>query len=170
MPSEIQFLVQELAGRLRERQETVSFAESCTGGLLSALFTAEPGVSDVYIGSVVAYSNDVKTHLLGVPDSLLKSVGAVSTPVAMHMAKGVREAMKTTWSLSITGIAGPGGGSSLKPVGTVCFGLSGPGFEQGRESSDQRHFSGDRRAIQMASAEFALKMLRNELGEGRPSE
>lgn len=165
MPSEVQALVEKVVERLRERGETVAFAESCTGGLVSSMFTALPGVSDVFVGSIVAYSNSVKMDLLDVPQSLLKVVGAVSLPVAKRMAHGVRTRLRTTWSLSITGIAGPGGGSVGKPVGTVCFGLSGPTLEV----VDQQLFGGDRRAIQKASAEYALTMLLKELGaaEGR---
>lgn len=155
-------LVEKLIGRLRERGETLSLAESCTGGLASSLLTSFSGVSDVYIGSVVAYSNQIKTKWLGVPDTLLKTVGAVSSPVAKRMAEGAKESFKTTWALSITGIAGPGGGTPQKPVGTVCFGLVGPGFVR----TDQQEFKGDRRQIQMASAEHALRLLLNELDEG----
>src|SRR5262245_30218944 len=130
MHRETHDLVEELALTLRARGETVSFAESCTGGLLSSYLTSLPGVSDVYIGSVVAYSNRVKEDLLGVPFSLLKAVGAVSVPVALRMSGGARSLFRTTWAVSITGIAGPGGGTDQKPVGTVCFGLSGPGIEK----------------------------------------
>lgn len=146
--------------RLRERGQTAAFAESCTGGLLSAIFTRQPGVSDVFAGAVVAYSYDVKEQLLGVPSSMLRTMGAVSLPVARKMAQGVRENLRTTWSLSITGIAGPGGGTEQKPVGTVCFGLCGPGVEV----VVQRRFQGDRRRIQRLSARFALQMLLSELG------
>ena len=137
----------------------MSFAESCTGGLLSSLLTAQSGVSDVYIGSVVAYSNKVKENLLGVSPTQLRSMGAVSLPVARAMATGVRERMGTTWALSITGIAGPGGGTVTKPVGTVCIGVAGPGIDK----ADQVHFAGSRSVIQLASAEQALRVLLRQL-------
>ncbi len=153
-------LVEALVKVLRERGETVSFAESCTGGLLSAAVTKMAGVSDVYQGSVVAYSYEVKEKLLGVPRDVLHSLGAVSLPVAQAMADGARSALDSTWAVSITGIAGPGGGTPQKPVGTVCFGVSGPNVEM----AEQHNFSGDRREIQKASAEHALKLLLAELG------
>ena len=130
------------------------------------MLTEIAGVSDVYAGSVVAYSYPVKERLLGVPASLLKVHGAVSLPVARRMASGLRESLKVTWALSITGIAGPGGGTPQKPVGTVCFGLRGPGIDK----VDRQVFSGDRRAIQNLSAEYALRMLLAELGtDERPN-
>jgi PncC family amidohydrolase len=153
-------LTAKVVSRLRTLRATVGFAESCTGGLLSATLTEYPGVSDVYAGSVVAYAYPVKERLLGVPASMLKVHGAVSVPVARQMAKGARETLDVTWTLSITGIAGPGGGTPQKPVGTVCFGLVGPGVDK----VDRQQFDGDRRAIQTASAEHALKMLLAELG------
>jgi len=140
---------------LRERNQTVSFAESCTGGLLSDIFTRLPGVSDVFAGSVVAYSYEVKQSLLQVPEPMLKSLGAVSLPVAKQMARGVRKNLQTSWAVSVTGIAGPNGGSAQKPVGTVCFGIVGPGVEE----VVQRQFDGDRRQVQGASARFALRLL-----------
>lgn len=153
-------LVMEVVAILQERGQTVSFAESCTGGLLSAVFTRLPGVSNVYAGSVVAYSYAVKERLLDVPESMLRTLGAVSLPVAKRMAVGVRAQLDTTWALSITGIAGPGGGTPEKPVGTVCLALAGPGVER----AVLRRFAGSRREVQMASARFALRMLLHALG------
>jgi PncC family amidohydrolase len=155
-------LVIEAARLLRERGQTLSFAESCTGGVLSAVFTRLPGVSDVFKGAIVAYANEVKENLLGVPSPLLLSMGAVSLPVAKRMAEGVREALDSTWALSTTGIAGPGGGSAEKPVGLVCFGLCGPGVDV----VVRRQFSGTRREIQIRAARFALRLLLRELGSG----
>jgi PncC family amidohydrolase len=154
-------LIEKVVAALRARGETVSFAESCTGGLLSSLCAAMPGVSDVYMGSIVAYSNAVKESLLDVPSSLLRSSGAVSLPVARAMARGVRTRIGTTWALSITGIAGPGGGSPAKPVGTVCVGVAGPALDK----ADQVHFAGGRSVVQLASAEYALRLLLAELTE-----
>lgn len=150
------------ASALRARGQTVSFAESCTGGLVAASFAAENGVSDVFYGGVVAYSNDVKFRVLGVPTSVVRQLGAVSTTTALAMARGVRAVVATDWAASITGIAGPSGGSEQKPVGTVCFAVVGPGVEW----SSQQHFSGDRNAVQRKSAEFVLSALEKALRGG----
>jgi PncC family amidohydrolase len=142
-------LVDRVTNALRARGETVSFAESCTGGLLSSMVTSVAGVSDIFMGSVVAYSNDVKVSILGVPSRLLVSSGAVSAPCARAMARGGRTVFGTTWSVAITGIAGPGGGSVAKPVGTVFVGIAGPGVDR----AVAMHFSGGRSVIQKASAD-----------------
>lgn len=148
-------LVKAVIERLGARGETLALAESCTGGLLSARFGAIPGVSSVYLGSLVAYSNAAKERFLAVPGSMIRAMGAVSTPVARKMAAGARLAFRSTWAVSITGIAGPGGGSERKPVGTVCFGLAGPAFEE----AEQVHIDGGRAEVQSASAEHALRLL-----------
>jgi len=111
---------------LKARKQTVSTAESCTGGLLGKLLTDEPGSSSAYMGGVVAYSNQVKVDLLGVREETLARVGAVSAETAEEMAAGVRNRLKTDWGLSVTGIAGPDGATPGKPVGTIFVGLSGP--------------------------------------------
>lgn len=155
--------IQSVLESLRLRGETLCFAESCTGGLLSSRVTELPGVSDVFMGSVVTYSNRMKREILGVPTSLLSTVGAVSRPVALEMARGAKTLTDTQWAVSITGIAGPTGGTDTKPVGTVCFAIVGPGFEW----TSQEAFSGSRTQVQQSSAKFALetltKVLSNEL-------
>lgn len=148
-------LADDVAKRLKARNQTLSFAESCTGGLLSARLAALPGVSKIYMGSVVAYSNQVKESCLEVPRTLLLAMGAVSLPVALKMANGARKILRTTWSVSVTGIAGPDGGTPDKPVGTVCFGVCGPGIEY----AEQCHFGGERSDIQSAAADHALRLL-----------
>lgn len=153
--------VKKLAGLLRERGQTVAFAESCTGGLVAASFAAESGVSDVFLGGVVAYSNGVKTKLLGVPESVIRQLGAVSPTTAVAMARGVSRVVDATWGASITGVAGPSGGTVYKPVGTVCFAVVGPGVEW----SSQQHFSGDRNAVQAQSARFLIDSLVRIFGE-----
>jgi PncC family amidohydrolase len=140
---------------LRDQQQTLTFAESCTGGLLSSQVTSLPGVSDVFMGSLVAYSNRMKREILGVDPVVLSTMGAVSRPVALQMARGVKTLTDTHWAVSITGIAGPAGGTDTKPVGTVCFAIVGPGFEW----SSKEHFTGSRTQVQQASAQFAIASL-----------
>ena len=108
---------------LREDGETVAFAESCTGGLISKRVTDIPGASDVFVGSAVTYANEAKVRLLGVSEKSLSEHGAVSEIVAAEMARGVRRALGSDFGISVTGIAGPGGGSEEKPVGTVFVGV-----------------------------------------------
>lgn len=115
---------EELLSLFREKGLTIAAAESCTGGLILQRLTAVPGSSDVVEGGVVSYSNGVKMKLLGVKEETLRAFGAVSENTAYEMAEGVRAATGADIAISVTGIAGPGGGSSEKPVGTVCFGVS----------------------------------------------
>ena len=152
-------LLQELLRLLRSRTLKIGFAESCTGGLLSATLTALPGVSDVYMGSIVSYSYEAKMDLLGVSASTLKDEGAVSESIARQMAQGARKQLKVDVAVAITGIAGPTGGTPDKPVGTVCFTVSGPGVANGetKEVSVRKHFPGDRTEVQEASVRFALE-------------
>ncbi len=145
---------------LRKRQLSVAFAESCTGGLLSHWMTQQAGVSEVFRGSVVAYSGGVKTQVLGVPAAMLRAYGEVSRPVARAMAVGVCSALSATWSVSVTGVAGPGGGTLAKPVGFVCFGVAGPSFAMDVET---RFYSLERAEIQHSAAIFAFDLLLNEL-------
>jgi nicotinamide-nucleotide amidase len=115
-----------LSQTLRERRFRLGFAESCTGGLASALLAEQPGVSEVFAGAVVAYSNEVKRELLGVPATMIDEHGAVSEPVAFAMAEGARRALHCDVALAITGIAGPTGATQDKPLGTVHFAVSAP--------------------------------------------
>ena len=112
--------------QLRRRGETLAVAESCTGGGLGAALAAVPGASDGFVGGVIAYANSIKQALLGVPQALLESHGAVSDSVAIAMAEGARRATGATWAIAVTGIAGPGGGSTEKPVGLVHIAIAGP--------------------------------------------
>jgi PncC family amidohydrolase len=154
--------IEALAGKLRERGLRISFAESCTGGLVSSRMAALAGVSDVFCGAVVCYTNEVKTDVLGVPLSLIRQLGAVSTSVAIAMARGAKKVLRSDYSASITGVAGPGGGTPLKPVGTVCFAIVGPGLEW----SNLQHFKGDRAAIQDQSAKFVVDAMSLALDKG----
>ena len=147
--------LQDFIRSLRDRKLTVSFAESCTCGALSDFLTAQPCISEIFLGSVVSYSNEAKVDLLGVRRDTLMQEGAVSEAVARQMAHGVRRQLKTEYSIAITGIAGPSGGTPGKPVGTVCFAIAGTGFEDSRKE----FFSGDRKAIQQACVDYAVNWL-----------
>ena len=118
---------------LLRRGETISVAESCTGGLVSKRLTDIPGSSGAFIEGVVAYSNETKTKRVGVPKALLEKHGAVSEPVARALAEGIREMAGTTYGLGITGIAGPSGGTPEKPVGLVYIAVAGPRGTEARE-------------------------------------
>ena len=136
---------------------TVSLAESCTGGALASKFTAMAGSSAYFLGSVVAYSNSMKTSSLGVPAEIIAAKGAVSTEVAESMAVGARELSGADFGISVTGIAGPTGATNGKPVGTVCFGISGVDFVH----SEQVLFSNSREYNIEKSCSHALNILRN---------
>lgn len=152
--------VEHVARRLIARGETIAFAESCTGGRVSAMIATFSGISAAFQGSVVSYANEVKQDILGVPEALLKTHGAVSAPVALKMAEGARSRLKSDWAVAITGIAGPGGGSVEKPVGTVFFGIAGPKLE----ATEHKIFQGSRTEIQQAASNFALEFLARYLG------
>ena len=124
--SDDESLTSVVGNLLRDRQETLAVAESCTGGSLGAMLTEIPGSSDYFLGGVIAYDNRVKQSLLQVNSEDLGQFGAVSHPVAQQMAIGVKKALDTSWGISITGIAGPGGGTEEKPVGLIYIGLVSP--------------------------------------------
>lgn len=117
-------IAEKLVAFLSARGLTCATAESCTGGGVGSAITSVPGSSAVFAGGIISYSNDVKRDVLGVSEENLKKFGAVSSEVAAEMAVGARRLMKTDLAVSLTGIAGPGGGSADKPVGLVWFGLS----------------------------------------------
>ena len=143
----------------RERGLTIATAESCTGGLLGARVTAIPGSSDVYVGGVVAYDNSVKTTLLGVRDASLSEHGAVSEQVAREMAEGCARSLGTRVGMAITGIAGPGGGTAEKPVGTVWIAVAGAGDTR----TLGRVYVGDREEIRLRATQASLDQLRRAL-------
>lgn len=140
---------------LRRRGLTLAVGESCTGGLIGHRLTNVPGSSDYFLGGIISYANQAKVHLLGVRPETLKAHGAVSRATVLEMACGVRAALPAEIGLSVSGIAGPGGGSPEKPVGTVWVGLCASGFEDAR----QFHFTGGRASIKRQSAEAALALL-----------
>jgi len=143
----------------RERGLTIATAESCTGGLLGARITAIPGSSDVYQGGVVAYDNSVKRKLLAVRDVSLREHGAVSEQVAREMAEGCAQALGTDIGIGITGIAGPGGGTPDKPVGTVWIAVTGVGDTR----TLGRVYVGDREEIRLRATQAALDQVRRGL-------
>lgn len=152
-------MIEKIEALLKSKGETLAFAESCTGGWLSAQFVKHPGVSSFYLGSVVAYSNELKKNILRVSQELLDDVGAVSSPVALDMARGLKVLTQASWTVSITGIAGPAGGTKDKPVGTVFFAVVGPDFER----SQKKNFSGDRQKIQEDAVNYAIQILTQSL-------
>ncbi len=143
----------------RSRGITIGVAESCTGGLLGARLTAIPGSSDVVRGGVIAYSNGIKTSLLGVAAPMLDEHGAVSEPVVRAMASGARDRLGVDAAMAITGIAGPGGGTEDKPVGLVWIALD----LHGEVESRRYMMVGDRGEIRHRSAQAAMEMLRRRL-------
>jgi nicotinamide-nucleotide amidase len=147
----------------RERGLKLATAESCTGGLVAARLTAIPGSSDVFVGAVVAYADEVKARELGVSDEILERNGAVSPEAAAAMAAGARERLGADVAVSVTGIAGPGGGSAEKPVGLVDLHAEGPDGELARELD----FPGDREMIRARAATAALHLLRTLLTRSR---
>ena len=155
--TDLRTLAQTVLDRARARGVMLTTAESCTGGLIAGLLTDLPGASDVVDRGFVTYSNAAKQEMLEVPAELLSSMGAVSGPVASAMAEGALAASKADLAVSVTGVAGPGGGTAAKPVGLVWFGLARTGAAT---VADYRRF-GDigRTAIRLASVQVALEML-----------
>jgi nicotinamide-nucleotide amidase len=146
---------------LRAQGLTLATAESCTGGLVAARLTEVPGSSDVFLGAIVAYSNDVKAAQLGVPQALLAEHGAVSAEVAAAMAQGARAQLGADVAVAVTGIAGPDGGTDDKPVGLVFLHATGPAGELARRLD----FPGDRETIRQRSAVAALHLVRRLVTE-----
>ncbi len=147
---------------LQKNQKTISVAESCTGGGLGAMFTSVPGSSNYFRGGIIAYDNQVKAFLLEVKKSDLEQFGAVSAVVAQQMALGVKKQLNTDWSLSITGVAGPGGGTKEKPVGLVYLAIAQP---NGEVQSFPYYLAPEktRDTIRYFSACYALDLLRRKL-------
>jgi nicotinamide-nucleotide amidase len=156
-----------VGGLLVERGKTLSVAESCTGGLIVTRLTDIPGSSAYFIEGVVAYSNDAKMRTLGVPEAILAQFGAVSAETASAMAVGVRARANTDYAVSVTGIAGPDGGSAEKPVGTVFIGYT----DASRTKTLKLVLPGDRELVRWRSSQAALDYLRRQLlkdGEYHP--
>ncbi len=148
-------LEKQVGHLLNERGLKLVLAESCTGGLLGSRITDIPGSSEYFLGSVVAYAYEAKVDLLGVSWDTLNTKGAVSRETVLEMARGIRDRMKADIAVSISGIAGPGGGTPEKPVGTTWIGF----VTDREESAHVFQFSGDREANKIFAVEAALKML-----------
>ena len=152
MPNSLEIQVGSL---LHEHGLKLVLAESCTGGLLGSRITDVPGSSEYFLGSVVAYAYETKVALLGVSWDTLNSKGAVSRETVLEMARGIRDLMKADISVAVSGIAGPGGGTPEKPVGTTWIGLVAADGEWGQVF----HFPGDREENKVLAVDAALKLL-----------
>ena len=151
--------MEDLSKTLTDKKITLSVAESCTGGLLGSILTSVPGSSVYFLGGAITYSNELKEKLLGVDRLTLIRHGAVSEICALEMASGARNAFGSDISISITGIAGPGGGTETKPVGLVWMGISA----ERRTFAKKYNFSGDRESIRKQAADAAVRLLINSI-------
>ena len=142
----------------REQDVMVATAESCTGGLIAGLLTEIAGSSDVFDRGFVTYSNNAKVEMLGVPEDLIAQYGAVSEPVARAMAEGALKCSNAQLTVSVTGIAGPGGGSDDKPVGLVHFGCAMAGKET---VTEYQMFEADRSAVRMQTVQHAIRLMQS---------
>ncbi len=156
-------LVKIVSDLLRNSEQDIAIAESCTGGLLSNAFTDLCGASKFFCGGIICYSNDCKVQLLDVPECLLKQHGAVSAEAAAAMASGVAEILEADFGLAVTGFAGPCGGTKENPVGTIYLGLHTPNGVWSRRIS----YPGSRRAVKQRAVNAALDWLRRELIRSR---
>ena len=157
---EISRLARELGALLLARGETLAAAESCTGGWVGQAITAVPGSSDWFEAGFVTYSNAAKERLLAVSPQTLQEHGAVSAETAAEMAAGALERGQADWSLAVTGVAGPGGGTPTRPVGTVLFAWAS---RNGLRATQAMRFEGGRHAVRMQSVAHVLEGLRNRL-------
>ena len=146
---------EKLVKRLAELGRTCGTAESCTGGGIGSAITSVAGSSAVFMGGIISYDNSVKQNVLGVSPETLATVGAVSPETAEQMAVGVRKLLKVDYAVSVTGIAGPGGGSAEKPVGLVWFGIATPAGVK----TEKQIFPGNRAEVRTATVEHALSLL-----------
>ena len=160
IPAALLTEAEALLAACHARRWRIATAESCTGGLIAAVLTAIPGSSNVLERGFVTYSNDAKTELLGVPPALLAQHGAISEAVACAMAEGALARSRTELAISVTGVAGPGGGSLEKPVGLVWFGIA----QRGQAARSERVvFTGDRTAVRAAAVAHAFAMIRGRM-------
>ena len=152
---------ENLVHKAQKKQKTIALAESCTGGLISALITEIPGASHVFSFAAITYADAIKSKILHVPESILEKFGAVSTHCVQHMIYGLKDILQANIYFAVSGIAGPDGGSKEKPVGTVCFACcSHQKTELVRKQFPTHH---SRSKIRMLSLEHALFMLHQAL-------
>ena len=159
MNHDLDSLAQSVGDLLNQQHLTLGLAESCTGGMIASCITDIPGSSAYCEGGVVAYSYAAKVHLLGVPASTLERYGAVSAETVMAMARGARKLLNVDVALAVTGVAGPSGGTTDKPVGLTYIGLASPRGELWRKYI----WKGNRRKNREQSARAALEMLKEHL-------
>lgn len=164
-PADIATRAEALAARLKPGGLRLATAESCTGGLIAAACTSLAGSSAWFERGFVTYSNEAKADSLGVDAALIAAHGAVSEAVALAMAAGALAHARADWAVAVTGVAGPGGGSVNKPVGTVWLAWAGP---QGLVQAERRLFPGDREAVRLATVGAAFDGLLSRIGGPRP--
>ncbi len=163
VPDDLMALVARIGSRLVARSQTVTTAESCTGGLIAAALTEVGGSSAWFERGFVTYSNQAKSEMLDVPAAFIEGLGAVSEPVVAAMAQGACERAGAQWGIAVSGIAGPSGGTPEKPVGTVWLAWATPGGIV----TECRHFAGERSAIRAQTVAHALAKLDELLGSVR---
>ena len=151
----IDITVEKIIQTLKKNHHTISFAESCTGGRVASAFTAMSGVSSVLNGSCITYSNDIKEDWLGVRHKVLEAYGAVSSQCVSQMLDGIVQMAQADYAIAISGIAGPTGGTPLKPVGRVYIGIQTPSAEEIFECN----FKGSRQEVQSQATHFAIEKL-----------
>ena len=152
-------IVEKIILKLTDQQQTISFAESCTGGRIATAFTAISGASNILNGSCVTYSNEIKHKWLNVENDILEEFGAVSEQCVSQMLDGIQKMAKSDYAIAVSGIAGPTGGTEFKPVGTVYMGLLTPTSKEVFYCL----FKGSREDVQEQSTLFAIKKLANAL-------
>lgn len=155
MTMDTKFLAERLVEEAASRNMTIALAESCTGGLIAGSLTNVPGASVVFLGSAVTYSNEAKIDILRVDPRIINEYGAVSSECAEKMSEGAKRIFRSEIALSVTGIAGPDGGSEEKPVGTVWFGIS----SNDATYTFKKQFSGERAFIRNSAVKTALEAL-----------
>lgn len=146
----------DLQNLLKEHNKTITTAESCTGGLIASMITEISGSSDIFKGSVVTYSNEIKQQELNVKEETLNKHGAVSIQVVEEMLDGVIKKFNANFAIAVSGIAGPNGGTKNKPVGTVVIGINSDCFGKNIEIC---HFEGTRKEVQIQTAKYSLKKI-----------
>ena len=151
----IKHIIEKIILELSQKNQTISFAESCTGGRIASAFTSVSGSSKILNGSCVTYSNEVKHKWLGVSHDTLNNYGAVSQECVYEMLEGIKNMANSDYALAVSGIAGPTGGTEFKPVGTVYIGILTPTFKNVYKS----HFKGNREEVQTKSTIFAIEKL-----------